>query len=56
MGSAHSRSPPEALSGRHPPRCSARGPRLDPLDWYASAFTVAAAGSTHLTLPFGLRQ
>jgi len=27
---------------------------LDPLDWYAQRFTAAEAGSTHLTLPFGM--
>jgi hypothetical protein len=27
---------------------------LDPLDWYAQRFTAADAGSTHLTLPFGM--
>ena len=27
---------------------------LDPLDWYAQRFTATNAGSTHLTLPFGM--
>jgi len=52
--SAHSPFAPQDLAGAGIHALFSPRTALDPLDWYAQVFTAAAAGSTHLTLPFGM--